>query len=362
MTGNLLISLVAGVSITIVLLAMGVPYAVALGLLVAILDLIPLAGATVAGIIVVDRRVPPLGPGRDRRARLRRSSTSSSRTTSSSRVIYGRTVQLSPLVVLISVLVGAELAGILGALAAIPVAGALQVIIRDQLRPPAPAARRARHPACRRRVPDRGGLAVLRTIGAACRKMPPSMVASLPMADDRTHVGSRPRTARGSARAARRGARPAPAAHARGRPRCAPRVGRPRRSSTTIRVAARPRPAKVSAGLSAAADAALARDARRRLLRARVRSTARRSGSASRATTPQGLRLLVGRREPALVARRRRLRPGAHSSGWLARAPREHPDRRAGARSASQPFTPRTRPALAGTPVTIITTDFGVRR
>ena len=55
-------------------------------------------------------------------------------------VIYGRTVQLSPLVVLVSVLVGAELAGILGALAAIPVAGALQVIIRDQLAAHRPAA------------------------------------------------------------------------------------------------------------------------------------------------------------------------------------------------------------------------------
>jgi predicted PurR-regulated permease PerM len=42
-------------------------------------------------------------------------------------------VQLSALAVLVSVLVGAELAGILGALAAIPVAGTLQVLIRDQL-------------------------------------------------------------------------------------------------------------------------------------------------------------------------------------------------------------------------------------
>jgi predicted PurR-regulated permease PerM len=42
-------------------------------------------------------------------------------------------VQLSALAVLVSVLVGAELAGILGALAAIPVAGSLQVLIRDQL-------------------------------------------------------------------------------------------------------------------------------------------------------------------------------------------------------------------------------------
>jgi predicted PurR-regulated permease PerM len=140
-TGNILISLIAGTSATVVLLITGVPYAVALGLLVAILDLIPLAGATVAGVIVVAvaflHSVPAgivlaifviayqqlenhfLQP-----------------------VIYGRTVQLSPLAVLISVLVGAELAGILGALAAIPVAGSLQVIIRDALahRRPSPEA------------------------------------------------------------------------------------------------------------------------------------------------------------------------------------------------------------------------------
>jgi predicted PurR-regulated permease PerM len=131
-TGNILISLIAGASITVVLLVMGVPYAVALGLIVAFLDLIPLAGATVAGVIVCVvaflHTIPAgivvlvffvvyqqlenhfLQP-----------------------VIYGRTVQLSPLAVLISVLVGAELAGVLGALAAIPVAGTLQVIVRDQL-------------------------------------------------------------------------------------------------------------------------------------------------------------------------------------------------------------------------------------
>jgi predicted PurR-regulated permease PerM len=131
-TGNILISLIAGASITVVLLIMGVPYAVALGLIVAVLDLIPLAGATVAGVIVAIvaflHSIPAgivvvtffivyqqvenhfLQP-----------------------VIYGRTVQLSPLAVLISVLVGAELAGIIGALAAIPVAGAIQVIVRDQL-------------------------------------------------------------------------------------------------------------------------------------------------------------------------------------------------------------------------------------
>jgi predicted PurR-regulated permease PerM len=131
-TGNLLLSLIAGTSMTILLLVMGVPYAVALGLLVAILDLIPLAGATIAGIIVVTvsflHSVPAgivvaifvIGYQQLENHVLQP-------------VIYGRTVQLSPLIVLVSILIGAELAGILGALAAIPVAGTLQVLIRDYL-------------------------------------------------------------------------------------------------------------------------------------------------------------------------------------------------------------------------------------
>jgi predicted PurR-regulated permease PerM len=131
-TGNLLISVIAGVSSTIVLLIMDVPYAVALGLLVAVLDLIPLAGATLAAIIVstvaflssipagivvliffivyqqIENHV--LQP-----------------------LVYSRTVQLSPLAILISVLIGAKIAGILGALAAIPVAGTIQVLLLSWL-------------------------------------------------------------------------------------------------------------------------------------------------------------------------------------------------------------------------------------
>jgi len=132
-TGNLLISLLAGVLSTIVLFAVGSDFAIALGLLVAILDLIPLAGATLAAILVStvvlietdwlrcvivivffvayqqfeNHVVQPL--------------------------VYGRTVQLSPLAVLCAVLVGAQLAGILGALLAIPVAGSLLAIARELL-------------------------------------------------------------------------------------------------------------------------------------------------------------------------------------------------------------------------------------
>ena len=132
-TGNLTISLIAGIVSTTVLLILGVPYAVALGLLVAILDLIPLAGATIAAILVTT--VAFLDS-----------------TTSGiiiliffvvyqqlenhvlQPVVYGRTVRLSPLAVLIAVLIGSELAGVIGALAAIPVAGTVQVLLIDWLK------------------------------------------------------------------------------------------------------------------------------------------------------------------------------------------------------------------------------------
>jgi predicted PurR-regulated permease PerM len=45
--------------------------------------------------------------------------------------IMARTVQINQLAVLVSVLIGVELAGLLGALLAIPAAGVIQVIARD---------------------------------------------------------------------------------------------------------------------------------------------------------------------------------------------------------------------------------------
>jgi predicted PurR-regulated permease PerM len=127
-TGNLLISVIAGVATTVVLLILGVPYAVALGVLVAILDLIPLAGATLAAIIVsIVAFIDSIPAGiivlvffivyQQIENHLLQP------------LVYSRTVQLSPLAILISVLIGAKLAGILGALAAIPVAGTIQVLL-----------------------------------------------------------------------------------------------------------------------------------------------------------------------------------------------------------------------------------------
>jgi hypothetical protein len=46
-------------------------------------------------------------------------------------VIFARTVQLNPLTVIVAILIAVELAGILGALLAIPAASIIQVIARD---------------------------------------------------------------------------------------------------------------------------------------------------------------------------------------------------------------------------------------
>jgi predicted PurR-regulated permease PerM len=133
-TGNLLISLIAGIASAFVLLALGSDYAVALAVLVAVLDLVPLAGATLAAIIVSTVAFIELGWVRGVILIVFFVVYQQLENHVLQPVIYGRTVQLSPLVVLIAVLIGAELVGILGALAAIPVAGIVQSIARELLR------------------------------------------------------------------------------------------------------------------------------------------------------------------------------------------------------------------------------------
>jgi predicted PurR-regulated permease PerM len=132
-TGNLLVSLLAGVLATVLLLATGVPFALPLGIFVVVLELIPYLGPAVVTIVLtligLTQGVIPglvilgvlvayhLLEGHTLRP-----------------LIYGRALKLSPLVVIIAILLGTELAGILGALAAMPVAGAIQVTIAELLR------------------------------------------------------------------------------------------------------------------------------------------------------------------------------------------------------------------------------------
>ena len=138
-SGNLFISFIAGVTTFIWLEVLGVPYAAALALLVAVLDLIPLVGATLGAVVVIAVAffVAPwkalvllvwfliyqnviegsiLQP-----------------------LVYSRAVHLDALTIFVAVLVGALLLGIPGALLAIPVAEIIRIVVTDVL-----AYRRAR--------------------------------------------------------------------------------------------------------------------------------------------------------------------------------------------------------------------------
>ena len=133
-SGNLFISLIAGTVSAIVLFVLGSDYAIALAVVVGIFDLIPLAGATIAAIIVSTVVFIELGWIEGLIVVAFFIGYQQLENHVLQPVIYGRTVQMSPLAVLIAVLIGAELAGVLGALAAIPIAGTVQAIFREILR------------------------------------------------------------------------------------------------------------------------------------------------------------------------------------------------------------------------------------
>lgn len=129
--GNIVISLTATLATWIVLSILGVPYALALGLVVGFFDFIPLIGATLGAIVVAAATLPVDFP------------------TATivwivfiivwQRIedyiiqphVYGRAMNMNPIVTIVSLLVGADLLGILGVLLAIPAAAAIQIILRD---------------------------------------------------------------------------------------------------------------------------------------------------------------------------------------------------------------------------------------
>ena len=109
---------------------MGVPFAGLIALFVAIADLVPLIGATLGAIVAVVaaalHSVPALIVVIIWFVAYQQLENHVLQP-----LILSRTVKLNPLAVLVAILVGIELAGILGALLAIPVAGIIQVIVRD---------------------------------------------------------------------------------------------------------------------------------------------------------------------------------------------------------------------------------------
>ena len=131
-TGNLAISAICGVTTFVVLLVLGMPYAAALALLVAVLDLIPLVGATLGGalLVIVGLFVAPWKGVVLLAYILVYQQVEGSVLQP---LVYSRAVHLNGLVILIAVLVGGMLLGIPGALLAVPVAEIIRIVVTDLL-------------------------------------------------------------------------------------------------------------------------------------------------------------------------------------------------------------------------------------
>ena len=129
--GALLQATIAGVTSWVMLLILGIDYALPLAVIVFLLDLIPLVGATIGAVVVgvvtlfsdfpIDTAVWTVYAIVYQQVE---NNVIQPR-------IQARAVQLDPLVVLVSVLFGSALVGVLGALLAIPVAAAIQITYRE---------------------------------------------------------------------------------------------------------------------------------------------------------------------------------------------------------------------------------------
>ncbi|MEU7362634.1 MULTISPECIES: AI-2E family transporter [Streptomyces] len=130
LTGNVLISVVCGLLTYVMLLVSGVPFAGLLALFVALTDLIPLVGATIGAVVastVAFVHSLPAGIG----AIVFFIVYQQAENHLLQPVILSRTVKLNPLTVLLAILIATEVAGILGALLAIPVTGIIQIVLKD---------------------------------------------------------------------------------------------------------------------------------------------------------------------------------------------------------------------------------------
>ena len=112
------------------LLIIGMPYAAPLALLVAVLDLIPLVGATLGGalLVIVGLFVEPWKAVVLLIFVLVYQQVESNLLQP---LVYSQAVQLNGLVILIALLVGGQLLGIPGALLAIPVAEIIRIVVTE---------------------------------------------------------------------------------------------------------------------------------------------------------------------------------------------------------------------------------------
>jgi len=132
--GNVVISVIAAVGTFLWLEAFHVPYPLLLAIFVAVFDLVPVVGSTIAGVVVAAVALTVSLPVSVATVvffiafRLVEDYVLVPR-------IIGRAVQVPALVTVIAVLLGGAMLGVIGALIAIPVAAAMQLLVRELLLP-----------------------------------------------------------------------------------------------------------------------------------------------------------------------------------------------------------------------------------
>lgn len=130
--GNLAISGIAGVSVLVGMLVLGIPYALPLAILLAVIDLIPMVGVTLGAIpvLLVALAVSPI-----KALILLVYIIVYSQIESNvlNPLIYGRRDELPAVTVFLAFVAGSLLWGILGALIAIPAANIIRIIVREVL-------------------------------------------------------------------------------------------------------------------------------------------------------------------------------------------------------------------------------------
>lgn len=132
--GNLITSVVAGVGTYLWAIAFGIPYPLLLGLLVALFDLIPVIGSTIAGIIVALVALAVSLPAAIATAVFYIGYRFFEDYLLVPRVMR-QAVNVSPVVTILAVLIGGALLGIVGALVAIPVAASIKLVLEQRVFP-----------------------------------------------------------------------------------------------------------------------------------------------------------------------------------------------------------------------------------
>jgi predicted PurR-regulated permease PerM len=134
MIGNIIISIFAGVFSYVTFRLLGVPFATPLAVLVAVFDMIPMIGATLGAIVgvLVALLTSPLWPTTVLVAAFFVAYQQLENYLIAPRVLK-TTVNIGASAVLLAGLIGATLLGLVGALMAIPVAAALNVLLNERL-------------------------------------------------------------------------------------------------------------------------------------------------------------------------------------------------------------------------------------